>query len=80
MRELPVRRLFSVGEGKDMLLSDERLDVINESLSLIQKRNGLTFGTDAYLLYAYLRRAPHAKAADLGAGSGNLAIRSSGSG
>ncbi len=57
-----------------MLLSDERLDVINESLSLIQKRNGLTFGTDAYLLYAYLRRAPHAKAADLGAGSGVVSL------
>ena len=33
----------------------ERLDKINESLSLIQCRTGLTFGTDSYLLAAFSR-------------------------
>ena len=33
---------------------DERLDKINEDLQLIQKKNGLTFGTDALLLAAFV--------------------------
>lgn len=51
------------------LLEGERIDRINENLSLIQKKDGLTFGTDAYLLAAF----PPVKAgigADLGAGTG----------
>lgn len=51
------------------LLPGERLDVINENLSLIQKENGLTFGTDAYLLSAFVS-AKGKTAADLGAGTG----------
>ena len=39
-----------------MIYEDERLDEINDSLKLIQKKDGLTFGTDAFLLYAYLRK------------------------
>lgn len=51
------------------LLAGERIDKINENLSLIQKKDGLTFGTDAYLLAAF----PPARggiAVDLGAGTG----------
>ena len=33
--------------------SDERLDYVNEKITLIQKNDGLTFGTDAFLLAAY---------------------------
>jgi len=51
------------------LLPGERLDIINEDLSLIQKKNGLTFGTDAYLLSAFAPRRGGI-AADLGAGTG----------
>lgn len=49
---------------------DERLDEINEHLRLIQKKNGLTFGTDAYLLAAFARHMSSARAVDLGSGTG----------
>lgn len=51
------------------LLDGERLDIINEDLSLIQKKDGLTFGTDAYLLSAFVPKCGGI-AADLGAGTG----------
>ena len=47
---------------------------INQSLSLIQQKEMLTFGTDAYLLYAYLRRKVNGKAVELGAGSGVISL------
>lgn len=56
------------------LFSGERLDVINDDLRLIQKTNGLTFGTDAYLLSAFLRFSPHTKGAELGGGTGVLSL------
>lgn len=55
-------------------LPDERLDRINENLTLLQKRDGLTFGTDAYLLAAYLRPMHRARAADLGCGTGIISL------
>lgn len=55
-------------------LPDERLDRINEQLLLLQKKNGLTFGTDAYLLAAYLRPMHRARAADLGCGTGIISL------
>lgn len=55
-------------------LPDERLDRINDNLSLLQKRDGLTFGTDAYLLAAYLRPMHRARAADLGCGTGIISL------
>ncbi len=54
------------------LLQDERLDVINENLSLIQKKDGLTFGTDAYLLAAFAGSG--SVFADLGAGTGVISL------
>ena len=51
-------------------LPDERLDEINENLSLLQLKDGLTFGTDAYLLAAFTRAKPGAVGADLGSGTG----------
>ena len=47
----------------------ERLDYINEDLSLIQLKRGLTFGTDAYLLSAFVRDCS-GRGADLGSGTG----------
>jgi len=55
-------------------MNNERIDKINENLSLIQKIDGLTFGTDAYLLYAYIRQKSGAKAADLGSGTGIISL------
>ena len=45
-----------------------------DSFKLIQNSNGLTFGTDAYLLYAYMRAFPSAVCADLGCGTGIISI------
>jgi len=56
------------------LLPDERLDEINEHLSLIQKKDGLLFGTDAYLLAAFARAVPAGEMADLGSGSGVVSL------
>lgn len=56
------------------LLADERLDTVNEDLRLIQKANGLTFGTDALLLAAFARGGCGQVAADLGAGTGIVSL------
>ena len=53
---------------------DERLDRINENLSLLQKKSGLTFTTDAYLLAAFARSSPAGTLADLGSGTGVAAL------
>ena len=56
------------------LLDDERLDKINEELTLIQKKQGLTFGSDTFLLSAFIKEQKHARAADLGSGTGVAAL------
>ncbi len=56
------------------IYEDENLIEINEGLSLIEKKDGLTFGTDAYLLSCYVRRQSKAKAADLGSGTGVIPL------
>ena len=35
-----------------IIFEDERIDEVNENIRLIQKKAGLTFGTDAFLLAA----------------------------
>lgn len=57
-----------------MLFADERFDEVNENIKLIQKKQGLTFGTDAYLLSAYLRSKPTERAVDLGSGTGIIPL------
>lgn len=52
------------------LLNDERIDNINENLRIIQKKQGLTFGSDTYLLSAFIKKQKNARAADLGSGTG----------
>lgn len=52
-----------------------RIDKVNDDITLVQRKSGLTFGTDAYLLYAYVRS--HGKGSigvDLGAGSGIISL------
>ncbi|MBR7097877.1 MAG: methyltransferase, partial [Clostridia bacterium] len=46
----------------------------NEQIRLIQKKQGLTFGTDAFLLAAYVRPQRHATAVDLGSGTGIIPL------
>ena len=54
--------------------STERLDEINESLKIIQRKRGLTFGTDAYLLGAFMKSSPKGVAADFGCGTGVISL------
>lgn len=63
------QKVFMDKRNDVALLPGEKLDVINEDLSLIQKTDGLTFGTDAYLLAAFVT-ARGKTGADLGAGTG----------
>lgn len=56
------------------LYPDERIDEVNEQLRLIQKKNGLTFGTDAYLLAAFIRPQSSATAVELGGGTGIISL------
>lgn len=57
-----------------ILFADERLDKINENITLIQKKNGLTFGTDAFLLASFIKNTPSKKAVELGAGTGIISL------
>ncbi len=57
-----------------MILKDgERLDYVNENLSLIQNKEGLTFGTDALLLAAYCY-GKRKSGIELGGGSGIISM------
>ena len=56
------------------LLPDEQLDTVNERLRLIRRKTGLAFGTDAFLLAAFVRPQPGERAVDLGSGTGILSL------
>lgn len=56
------------------ILSDETLENVNRNLRLIRKKRGLTFGTDAFLLSAYLPVRPKAWALELGGGTGIVSL------
>jgi tRNA1Val (adenine37-N6)-methyltransferase len=55
------------------LNDDERIDYVNDSLKLIQKPSGLTFGTDALLLAGYID-GKYKRGAEFGAGSGIISM------
>ena len=55
------------------LLPGERLDYVNDRLSLIQRPDGLCFGTDTLLLAAYIR-AVKGDCLELGTGTGILSL------
>ena len=52
----------------------ERVDRVNANLQLIQNLKGLTYGTDAYLLSAFIKPNPRGRAVELGAGSGIISL------
>ena len=54
--------------------TDEELIEINESLRLIQKKNGIKFGTDSYLISALIKKNLSGAACDLGAGCGVISL------
>ncbi len=47
---------------------------INENITLFQNEGSLAYGTDAYLLSAYIRKQTKEKACELGAGSGVISL------
>ena len=53
---------------------DERLDEVNDRLRLLQKKAGMTFGTDALLLASFVRPRPGGTGVELGAGSGIVSL------
>jgi tRNA1Val (adenine37-N6)-methyltransferase len=55
------------------LYENERCDEVNSSLSLIQKTDGLLFGTDALLLAAY-PDARYSRGIELGGGTGIVSM------
>ena len=56
------------------LYENETLTKVNDNLNLIQKANGLTFGTDAFLLSAYLKPQKSGVALELGGGTGIISL------
>ena len=56
------------------ILDNERINEINENLRLIEKKDSLTFGTDAYLLSAYLPKRQKQLGVELGCGSGVISL------
>lgn len=63
-----------MNDTKIKLADDERIDDINENIRLIQKKKGLTFGTDAYMLAAFVRREAGARGGELGSGTGVVSL------
>ena len=57
-----------------VLLQGECLSSVNEDIKIISKTDGLTFGTDAYMLAAFIRPQGSARAAELGAGTGIISL------
>lgn len=57
-----------------ILNENERINEINENLRLIEDKNSLTFGTDAYLLSAFLQERPSKVGVELGCGSGVISL------
>ena len=53
---------------------NERINEINENLRLIERTDGLVFGTDAYLLSAFLPKRSTLIGAELGAGTGVISL------
>lgn len=53
---------------------NETLTVVNDGIKLIQNPAGLTFGTDALMLAAFVRRAPNSIGAEFGSGSGIISL------
>lgn len=56
------------------IYENERINEINDSLRLIEKKDSLTFGTDAYLLSAALPKRQRHIGIELGCGSGVISL------
>lgn len=79
MQDHSAREAVSAAPAPDASLfdapaADERMAAVNFGLNLIEKKRGMTFGTDALLLAAFARRKAKGRAADFGAGTGVVAL------
>ncbi len=59
---------------KELLKENERINVVNEDLKLIENKDSLTFGTDAYLLSAFIQGKKNERGVELGTGSGIVSL------
>ncbi len=62
------------------LLPNESLTDVNDGIRLIQNKKGLTYGTDAYLLSAFIKEKKNGTAAEIGSGSGIISLLLAGRG
>lgn len=58
----------------EFLREGEALTQVNENIRLIQSKRGLTFGTDAFLLAAFIKRRSDFYAVELGGGTGIVSL------
>lgn len=58
----------------EFLREGEALTQVNENIRLIQSKRGLTFGTDAFLLAAFIKRRSDSYAVELGGGTGIVSL------
>ncbi len=58
----------------NIILENEKLTSVNENIKLIQKKNGLTFGTDAFLLASFIKAQKSGVALELGGGTGIISL------
>lgn len=65
---------MSIDLNNVFLKDGERIDEVNRNIKLIQNPRGLLYGTDAYMLAAFMRSRPNANACELGAGSGIISL------
>ncbi len=56
------------------LYENESLTEVNDGIGLIQNKKGLTYGTDAYLLSAFIKARKSGRAAEIGSGSGIISL------
>ncbi len=56
------------------LLNGERMDEVNDAIRLIQYKEGLTFGTDALLLAAFLKGTEKDIGIEFGTGTGIISL------
>ncbi len=59
-----------IGKNCQDVHDDEQVDLVNENLKIIQKKRGLKFGTDSYLLAAFVRKKRNVRIVELGGGTG----------
>ncbi len=62
-------------ESKENLIyNDERVDTVDDKISLIQKIDGFAYGTDAVLLASFVRKMSKKTAVEFGGGTGIVSL------